>query len=173
MSEFEVPVLSGDEGDLFRRHHGALLRAVGRSIDASDELIEDACQSAWTVLLRCQPERTPALFAWLRTVAIHRALRLVRQERRDARLEDLPGDEGWERLIGACWSLELAIEARRALALVAALPPLQRDDLVAVVAGYSYREIATRCEARPRTLGNVNKRLTKARSRIRRLEAAA
>jgi RNA polymerase sigma factor (sigma-70 family) len=164
--------LRGDEDELFRLHHRSLLHAVARLVNASDELIEDACQSAWSVLLRCQPDRTPALFAWLRTVAVHQAYRLSRQERRDARLEDLGGDGGWEVLLGGSQSLDVAIEARRALQTLASLPALQRDDLRLVVAGFGYQEIAT-LAGRQRSLNNVNKRLTKARERIRRLEAAA
>ncbi len=161
----------GDEEELFRRHHGALIRAVARSVNASEELIEDACQSAWAVLLRCQPDRSPALFAWLRTVAVHQAYRLSRQERRDARLQDLAGNGEWEPLGGLAPSLENAIEARRALESLATLPALQRDDLALLVAGFSYQEISQLGD-RPRSVNNVNKHLTKARARIRRLEAA-
>jgi RNA polymerase sigma factor (sigma-70 family) len=164
--------LRGDEEELFRTHHHSLVRAVGRSVNASEELIEDACQGAWTVLLRCQPERTPALFAWLRTVAVRQAYRLSRQERRDHRLEDLAGDGEWEPLLGGGFALDAAIEARRALQALASLPPLQREDLQLVVAGFSYEEIAAR-GGPARSLNNVNKRLTKARARIRRLEEAA
>jgi RNA polymerase sigma factor (sigma-70 family) len=161
----------GDEAELFRLHNRSLARAVARSVNASDELIEDACQSAWATLLRFQPDRSPALFAWLRTVAVHQAYRLSRQERRDVRLEDLAGDGEWGALIGLSQSLEDATEARRALETLAGLPPLQRDDLALLVAGFSYQEIAT-VGGRPRSLNNVNKHLTKARARIRGLEAA-
>jgi RNA polymerase sigma factor (sigma-70 family) len=164
--------LRGDEEQLFRLHHRSLVRTVSRSVNASDELIEDACQSAWAALLRCQPDRSPALFAWLRTVAVHQAYRLSRQERRDARLADLAGDGEWEALVGISQSLDNAIEARRALHALAALPALQREDLTLVVAGFSYQEIA-KLGRRHRSANNVNKQLTKARARIRRLEAAA
>ncbi|MGO9900425.1 MAG: RNA polymerase sigma factor [Solirubrobacteraceae bacterium] len=166
------PPVRGDEEELFRRHHRALVRAVARSVNASHELIEDACQSAWLVLLRFQPDRTPTLFAWLRTVAVHQAYRMAREEWRDARLEDLGGDQGWERLLGDARSLDDALEARRALAMLSALPVRQREDLALLVGGYSYREIAQRAGAGTRSINNVNKRLTKARTRIRRLEAA-
>jgi RNA polymerase sigma factor (sigma-70 family) len=161
----------GDEDELYRRHHRGLLRAVARSVNASDELIEDACQSAWVTLLRCQPDRSPALFAWLRTVAVHQAYRLSHQERRTVLLQDVAGDDQWDALLGLSQPLEDAIEARRALETLAALPVLQRDDLALLVAGFSYREIAT-LDRRPRSVNNVNKHLTKARARIRRLEAA-
>ena len=78
-----VPVPYGDEADLYRRHHHELVRSVRRAVNASGELVEDACQSAWLILLRRQPERGPMLFGWLRTVAIHEAYRLSRAERRD------------------------------------------------------------------------------------------
>jgi RNA polymerase sigma factor (sigma-70 family) len=160
----------GDEAELFQRHNRSLVRVVARSVKAPEELIEDACQTAWATLLRCQPERSPALFAWLRTVAVRQAYRLSRQDRRDARLEDLTCDGDWEALIGHSQSLESAVEARRALETLAGLPPRQRDDLALLVAGFSYQEIAT-AGSRPRSLNNVNKHLTKARARIRGLEA--
>jgi len=172
MTGFAPSRLRGDEGELFRQHHRSLMCAVARSVNAPEELIEDACQCAWTILLHCQPDRTPTLFAWLRTVAVHQAYRLSRQERRDARLEDLAGDGGWELLVGASQSLDVAIDARRALATLASLPPLQRDDLSLRVAGFSYQEIAKH-GGRQRSVNNVNKRLTKARARVRQLEAAA
>ena len=52
-----VPVPYGDEADLYRRHHHELVRSVRRAVNASGELVEDACQSAWLILLRRQPER--------------------------------------------------------------------------------------------------------------------
>ena len=54
----------GDEDDLYRRHHRDLQRAVARAVNAPRELIEDACQTAWTILLRRQPDRA-SIFAWL------------------------------------------------------------------------------------------------------------
>ena len=65
----------GDEDELYRRHHRDLERAVAHVVNAPRELIEDACQTAWAILLRNQPDRD-AIFAWLRVVAIHEAYRL-------------------------------------------------------------------------------------------------
>ena len=62
------------------RHHAALRRGVARTVNASPELIEDACQAAWTILLRAQPDRSPTLLAWLRTVAVHEAYRLLHRD---------------------------------------------------------------------------------------------
>ena len=76
-----------ETADLYRRHHRHLQRAVARVVNAPRELIEDACQTAWTIMLRSQPDRA-AIFAWLRVVAIHEAYRLSAAER-GAHLEDL------------------------------------------------------------------------------------
>jgi DNA-directed RNA polymerase specialized sigma24 family protein len=163
----------GDEAELYLLHHDRLLRAVARAVNEPAALVEDACQTAWLILLRRQPDRGPTLFAWLRTVAVHEAYRLSRDDHRHARLEDLTDGGGdWEALVGTGPSLEDAIEARRALAVLAGLPALQREDLALFVAGFGYAEIA-RLGARRRSTNNVNKHLVKARARIRRLEQAA
>ena len=75
------PAPRGDEDRLYRRHHRDLHRAVARAVRAPRELIEDACQTAWAILLRTQPDRY-AIFAWLRVVAIHEAYRLAAIDRR-------------------------------------------------------------------------------------------
>jgi RNA polymerase sigma factor (sigma-70 family) len=159
-------VVRGDEEALYRRHHRDLERTVAHAVRAPREPIEDACQTAWTTLLRSQPER-PTIFAWLRVVAIHEAYRLSATERRDAHLEHLSGDSGdWDAVIPDDRSLDAALEAREALRALAALPARQRDDFALLVAGYSYREIAEITGGRTRT--NVNKALGKARERLRR-----
>jgi RNA polymerase sigma factor (sigma-70 family) len=159
-----APRHRGDEAELYRRHHGALLRAVSRTVCAPPELIEDACQTAWVILLRRQPDRD-AIFAWLRVVAIHEAYRLSRADHRQARLEDLARTAQAHPGHAEPAELDDAISAREALSLVAALPPRQRDDLWLLIAGYSYREIAL--HTGPRTYTNVSKHLARARARIR------
>jgi RNA polymerase sigma factor (sigma-70 family) len=158
------PLLHGDESELYQCHHRALIRAVARVVDAPRELIEDACQTAWAILLHRQPERT-SIFAWLRIVAIHEAYRLSRSAFRDSRLEDISAAEGWEDQIPATWSLDDTIEARAALQFLAELPERERGDLALRVAGFSYREIAEMTGSR--TLTNVSKQLAKARARVR------
>jgi len=86
--------LRGDEGELFARHHAALLRAVRSAVRAPEAVIEDACATAWAILLRRQPERTETLFGWLRTVAIHEAYALSRQQRRTASLDHVDARGG-------------------------------------------------------------------------------
>jgi DNA-directed RNA polymerase specialized sigma24 family protein len=164
------PKRQGDEADLYRRHHRDLHRAVAHVVKAPRELIEDACQTAWAILLRTQPERY-AIFAWLRVVAIHEAYRLSAIERRDARLERLrPEDDDWHDVIADRHSLDDAILAFEALRALASLPERQRSDLTLKIIGYSYEEI--RALTPGRTFTNVNKSLVKARARIRRTRDA-
>jgi DNA-directed RNA polymerase specialized sigma24 family protein len=113
---------NGDAADLYRRHQRDLERAVARAVNARRELIEDACQTAWAILLRSQPERY-AIFAWLRVVAIHEAYRLSAAERREARLERLAIDDSdWQEIVTDASSLDAALEAREALRALASLP---------------------------------------------------
>jgi hypothetical protein len=156
------PAISRDEvGDLHRRHHRELQRAVARTVKAPPELIEDACQNAWVIMLRSSPRRR-TWFAWLRVVAIHEAYRLC-EDHFFPHLEDLGA--GWETLIADVRTIDDAIEARRALRVLAALAPRQRQDLSLLVAGFTYAEIQQLTGDRSYT--SVNKCLTKARARIR------
>ena len=158
------PSSLGDEDALYRAHHRELHRAVAHVVRAPRELIEDACQTAWAMLLRTQPDRF-AIFGWLRVVAIHEAYRLSAIERRDARLERLrPEDGDWHDAIADPRDLDDALEALEALRALAELPARQRQDL-SMKAGYSYEEI--RAITGGRTFTNVNKSLVKARAQIR------
>jgi DNA-directed RNA polymerase specialized sigma24 family protein len=161
------PTQRGDEEELFRRHHRELHYAVSRAVQAPRELIEDACQTAWAILLRRQPERD-AIFAWLRVVAVHEAYRLSAIDRRDVRLERLRPDDGdRHEVIADPRPLDDAVEALEALRALASLPERRRTDLALKIAGYSYEEIRARTSGRTRT--NVNKSLVKARAHSRRV----
>ena len=159
----------GDEADLYRRHHRNLQRAVARAVNAPRELIEDACQTAWTIMLRSQPDRA-AIFAWLRVVAIHEAYRLSRIHR-SPHLEDVDHSEGWDAVIAEPRHDRRHDRGAPALERLAELPPRQRRDLALRVAGFTYREIAKITGGR--TYTNVNKHLRKARAAGSRLEVAA
>jgi RNA polymerase sigma factor (sigma-70 family) len=162
----------GDESELYARHHHGLQCAVRRSVaGASDELVEDACQNAWAIMLRAQPDRA-ALFGWLYVVATREAIRLLQRERRYTHLEDLASIDGaWEALLPHSSSLEEALEAREALRALAGLPDRQRRDFVLFIAGFRYTEIAAITGGR--TYTNVNKHLSRARTRIRRARLGA
>lgn len=158
----------GDEAEFYRLHHDKLVRAVARSVNAPRALIEDACQSAWVIFLRRQPECETA-FAWLRTVAVHEAYRLSRVERRDVRLDALVSKDGGatvgQELVEdqrAC--LDRQLEVRLAFARVAELSPRQRRLFALQIAGHSYEETAALTGDSVRT---VDRQLRRAHARVR------
>jgi RNA polymerase sigma factor (sigma-70 family) len=154
----------GDEDDLYRRHQRDLQRAVAHAVNAPRELIEDACQNAWIIMLRAQPDRI-SLFGWLYVVAIREAYRLCERERRHVHLETVVPTGSWDAVIADAVSIDDILEAREALEVLASLPDRQRADLTLLVAGCSYAEIAEMTGGR--TYTNVNKHLAKARARVR------
>jgi len=162
-TEPALPTPRGDEDELYRSHHRDLRHAVARAVHAPRELIEDACQNAWTILLRAQPDRG-SIFGWLYVVATREAFRLCERDRRNLHLDAmLPGS--WDAVIADAVSLDDILEAREALEILAALPERQRADLALLVAGFSYAEIREMTGGR--TYTNVSKHLAKARARIR------
>ncbi len=154
----------GDEGELYIRHHRGLHRAVAHAVHAPRELIEDACQNAWAIMLRAQPERS-SIFGWLYVVATREAVRLCERERRHIHLEAAFPAGSSEAVLADTFSIESILEAREALEILARLPDRQRADLTLLVAGFSYTEIAKLTGGR--TYTNVNKHIAKARARVR------
>jgi len=157
----------GDEQVLFERHQQRLLRSVRRAISGDGALVEDACAYAWEELLARQPDRSERLFGWLCTVAIRQAWTLARKERREAG----PANVDAGALIEcqpAAVDTETALEARLALGALAGLRERERRYLALLVAGHSYKEIASRCGV---SYSNVDRHLKRARTRLRALAA--
>ena len=103
----------GDEGELYRRHDRELRRAVAQAVDAPGEVIEDACQNAWTILLRVQPERT-SIFGWLYVVATREAIGLCEREHRHVHLEAMLLAGTWDAVIADAYSIDDSLEASSA-----------------------------------------------------------
>ena len=152
---------------------------MARAVNASPELVEDACQAAWTILLRAQPDRGLTLLAWLRTVAVHEAYRLLRCQQATVSLDALtpPGGhdesttpEDWLPVLAED-RLDTQLEARRALRALRALPAEERQLVAWKAAGYSYEEIRELAGGVSYT--RVNKRLVRGRLRLRALEQEA
>jgi Sigma-70 region 2 len=85
--------LRGDEAELFRRHADWLVRVTRHRLRCSEALAEDACAHAWLQLCRTQPERTQNLPGWLRVVALHEGLRLLRLAGREPLADDVGRQE--------------------------------------------------------------------------------
>jgi RNA polymerase sigma factor (sigma-70 family) len=163
--------LRGDEAALYREHHTALRRAVARRVRLDEDLIEDACQTAWMQLLRCQPDRERPLFGWLVTVAVHEAYDLSRRRRGELSLDTVvaAGGDRTIRLVDTVEGptvVDESLEARRALRALASLPRRQRRYAVLRTAGFSYREIGQLTGA---THTNVNKHLVRASRQLKSL----
>jgi RNA polymerase sigma factor (sigma-70 family) len=160
-------VQRGDETELYLRYQRELVDAVARSVNASRELIEDACQTAWLTLLRRQPDRE-RVFGWLRTVAIHEAYRLSGLQRRDARLDaPVSADAAiclLDRVKDPRSCLQRQLEARLALARVAELGPRQRRLFALQIAGLSYAQTSAITGDSVRT---VERQLRRAHARVR------
>lgn len=163
--------IAGDEGELYRLYHDRLVRHVTAAVNAPRVVIEDACQNAWSALLRTQPRRE-TIFAWLRVVAIREAWALAERERRDLVLDAT--DHDTSSLETASWltdpraNADRRLETLQALELVAELPQRQRRLLGLHISGYTYRQIAQITDDTPRT---VDRQLRRAHLRLHQLRA--
>jgi len=171
--------LSGDEGELSSRHHGRLIRLVQRDVGAPEAVAEDAVCFACLQLCRRQPERSEGTVGWLRVVARHEALRLMRHQWDAVPLDETSADRRDERVgepiplverIPGPVDVELASEARDALRALAGLRWRRRRVLALKAAGYRYEEIA---EMLGVTSTNVNRHMTQGRAELRELRDVA
>jgi Sigma-70, region 4 len=154
-----------DPAALYRRYERPLRTWLRGRVTAPPALVEDACASAWLILVAKQPVCGERIFGWLCTTALHEAYRLLRAERREQ-----PSELGGERpafVPPGRDDPETALEAKRALEALASLRERQRRYLAWQVGGYRYREIQEL--AGGATYTNVNKYLTRARARLREL----
>src|SRR3954451_13588579 len=160
--------LRGDEAALFAAHHEALRRLVRRGVEGPDALIEDACQTAWMILLRAQPDRA-TVFAWLVAVATQEAWRLSAADRRGCPLTR-PDDTQLDGLTRAHHEPDPAqtalerLHARARLRAVALVLSERQCHLIALQAiGYRYAELAVISGDTPRT---VDRQLARAKRRL-------
>jgi RNA polymerase sigma factor (sigma-70 family) len=163
--------LLGDEADLYAEHAAHLARTVHAAVNTTDAIVEDACSTAWAVLLRRQPSRGATLFAWLRIVAIREAIRLDRAARASAsfasesRLDpDYVSPEHARRGLHIAVHDEPAVYAREALREIAQLPERPRRVFAMHIAGYDYAEIS---ELTGDTVRTVDRLMRRARQQIR------
>ena len=78
----------GDVGELYGQLAGRLERMVRLDVRAPDAVIEDACQFAWSRLVRHRHRvQRETVLTWLVRTAVHEALKLVRRDLRDLPLD--------------------------------------------------------------------------------------
>ncbi len=161
MSITAQPQSAPDLAGLFTTHASHLRHTVRRVIGAPDEVVEDACQFAWSALIGLGgPRRADATLSWLVTTAVREAAKLLERESRE-----LPLDEQIQTVIEAPGSgpHEL-LEARERIAALAALPERQQRLVWLHAVGLTYAEMANheRCTRRA-----VERHLLRAKGAIR------
>jgi RNA polymerase sigma factor (sigma-70 family) len=170
MSAFSPPPSAAPDLDgLYRSSAVRLAGIVRRELGAPEVVVEDACQSAWSKLLRHrQSVGRETAFSWLTTTAVREALRIVARTERElsleAALEDgvrpetlrLPVEEEPEQLVAE----RLRIEDLRGL------PARQQRLLWLQALGCSHTEIAALSGCTTRT---VHRQMHRARRRLREL----
>jgi RNA polymerase sigma factor (sigma-70 family) len=158
-----------DVAQLYPRLSRRLEQIVSFEIDAPDPVIEDACQLAWSRLIRHADRVDPAsVLSWLVCTAKRDAVKLLRREQRDASLEAVLESIGEAALKRCTPSLEELVGQRQRIGAVSALPSRQRRALWLHAAGQSYGEIAVLTGDTRRT---VERQLLRARRNARALAA--
>jgi DNA-directed RNA polymerase specialized sigma24 family protein len=152
-------------------------KAVAANVVAPEETIDDACQTAWTILMRrADITLNERGISWLATVAIREAWRLNRAARElpvgtfqgDSRgHDDSDMPEPADTLTAGTEEQALArLQHAERIADLQTLKLRERRDLYLFAIGYRYSEIA---QATSSTYTAVDRRLKEGRSRLRRL----
>lgn len=158
------------------RHVDRLQRIVRAKVHGPEQTIEDACQNAWTILLRRDDmPLDDSGVAWLSTVAIREGWRLTRTNELPVGAMRPASDEGEmpEPAALAPGSDEQAlarIEHAQRVAALRTLKARERRDLYLLALGYRYREIADLTDS---SYTAVNRRLSEGRAQLHRLTREA
>ncbi len=157
----------------YREHHHRLERKVAARVSGlSADLIEEACQYAWTALLRRPDVRLThhgVGFGWLVLVATQQAWRAANPKDVPTGAYALAGDRGVIAEPGAHPSPALDDQIigrelhQQRVEYLAQLKPAERQALGLHAVGCSYREIGHLTGA---TYTAVNRRLTEGRAQL-------
>jgi DNA-directed RNA polymerase specialized sigma24 family protein len=155
---------------MYAQHDAELHRIVHRRGSQNPDVVDDACQHAWTQLVAAEhidlsPPRWRAL-AWLTTTAVRRAWLLNRTARRTVATDTDTIEALHDHDRPAAGVDELAAQHLR-LELVEQIPERPRRFLLRLALGYSYDEIATAEGASHRT---TSKQIARAKRLLRDLE---
>ncbi len=153
--------------ELYSELQPQLVRILLSNLQAPDCVIEDACQTAWGSLLIGRPELQPGSeLGWLATTATRVALRLLRRERRDAPVAELPEPTSLDAYRSVTPDPQRTLEVRERIAEVRRLPVRQQRIVMLHGFGYEYEEIAAVTGDTRRT---VARQLARARQRLAKL----
>jgi RNA polymerase sigma factor (sigma-70 family) len=154
-------VAEEDVAELYAALAGRLRQIVGSRVRASDALVEDACQFAWSRLIRHRGRvRRETALGWLATTALREAYKLMRHGRRELSLDELAEHPG----APVVPSVSELAEQRARLDTIGALPERQQRLVWLQGLGFSYDEMAGYTGATPRT---VERQLLRAKRALR------
>jgi len=145
--------------------------SVGAEVRASRPVLEDACQFAWSQLVRDRDHVRPeTVLAWLIRTATREARRLLRVEAREPSLEAELESQGDTIPVPAAHEPTELAQRHEQLALVGQLPVRQQRIIWLRALGLSQVEMAAheRC-----TYRTAERRLTQARDWLRAAADAA
>jgi len=161
----DLPVGSGDMGELYVELARRLEQIVQREVRAPAPLIEDACQFAWwRLVVHAHRVQRKAALSWLAKTAVHEAVKLIRREERDLSLDARREGSGDAGLLGRSAGPDDVAEQRGQLELLCLLPARQRMVLVLQAAGFSYEETAESLGMSRRT---VERQIMRGRQELR------
>jgi RNA polymerase sigma factor (sigma-70 family) len=147
-----------------------LERIVRLDVQASDQVIEDACQFAWAGLVaHADRLRGNGTLSWLAKTAIREAFKLSRRDRRELSLEHALETDG-DALGPPGPAPDELIQAREQLASISLLPERQQRLLWLQGLGLSYREMAVHTDCSERT---IERQLLRAKRGLRGMAAAS
>jgi len=150
-----------DVGAIYGSSAGKVRRLVRHYVRAPEPVIEDACQTAWTRLVRDRARVRPdTAVAWLVTTAIREAIRLTRRAGRELLLEDLLDDTGELNQLDGRPATDEVVEHRLRLESLRLLPDRQQRFIWLQALGWSYAEMSELTGATPRT---IDRQLLRAR----------
>ena len=159
----------GDLDELYRLLAPQLRQIVRSQVRAAEPVIEDACQIAWSQLIRrADHVRRETVLSWLATTAVHEALKLLRRDRRELSLDAELERAGELPFASPAPEPAEIVELRDRLASVERLPERQQRLLWMHAAGLTYVEMADSTGDTRRT---VERQLLRAKGRLER-EAA-
>lgn len=132
-----------DLAQLYAQHARQLERRVRRGIRVPQPVVEDACQLAWSRLLRHRERvQRETVLAWLAATARHEALRMWSREQREESLEKQleAGDAG--RLPQVSLGPDEMLELRQRLMELGGVSSRQKRLLWLQALGLDYAEMA-------------------------------
>lgn len=136
----------------------AFARGLCRERELADDLVQDTCLKAWQAVDTFQPGAP--LRPWLFRILRNEYYQYTRRAWRSAPLDQ----EVAENTLTVPADLDAKIDFRVLQAAMAALPDVQREALILVVAaGYTYEEAGDICNCSP---GTVKSRVSRAREAV-------